>query len=95
MLLATKLIEKKHLMLLMLNSTIKYCWRKKQNWKNDKIIITQQPKSLKVPNIFDIKLVTVKHAKTSCTLSKTIRQDEKVFQVGLGKNSDSPLYSET
>ena len=94
MLLATKLIEKKHLMLLMLNSTIKYYWRKKQNWKNDKII-TQQPKSLKVPNIFDIKLVTVKHAKTSCTLSKTIRQDEKVFQVGLGKNSDSPLYSET
>ena len=94
MLLATKLIEKKHLMLLMLNRTIKYYWRKKQNWKNDKII-TQQPKSLKVPNIFDIKLVTVKHAKTSCTLSKTIRQDEKVFQVGLGKNSDSPLYSET
>ena len=94
MLLATKLIEKKHLMLLMLNRTIKYYWRKKQNWKNDKLI-TQQPKSLKVPNIFDIKLVTVKHAKTSCTLSKTIRQDEKVFQVGLGKNSDSPLYSET
>ena len=94
MLLATKLIEKKHLMLLMLNRTIKYYWRKKQNWKNDKLI-TQQPKSLKVPNIFDIKLVTVKHAKTSCTLSKTIRQDEKVFQVGLDKNSDSPLYSET
>ena len=47
-------------------------------------------------NIIDIKSVPLEHAKTSCKLSKTIRQAKKVSQVGgAGKNSTSPLYSET
>ena len=64
--------------------------------KNTKLIkqlkiITQQSKT-KNPSIVDIKSVTKEHPKTSHKLSKTIRQAEKV---GCGKNSDSPLYSET
>ena len=59
-------------------------------------IITQQPKSLENSNIVDIKLVTIQHPKTSCKLSKAIRQAEKISQVsGDGKYSDSPLYIET
>ena len=42
-----------------------------------------------------VKSVILEHPKTSLKLSKAIRQTEKVSQVGAGKNSDSPLYSET
>ena len=38
----------------------------------------------------------MEHPKTSHKLSKTIRQAEKIFQVGsVKKVSDSPLYSQT
>ena len=58
-------------------------------------IITQQPKTLENPNIIDIKSVTIEHLKTSNKLSKTIRQAEKVSQVGgAGKNCSSSVYSE-
>ena len=38
---------------------------------------THQPKVLENPNIIDIKAVTIKHPKSSCKLSKTIRQLKK------------------
>ena len=61
-------------------------------WK----IIAQQPKAFENANIVNIKSVTIEHPKTSCKLSKTIKQAEKISQVSVaGKNSDSPLYSET
>ena len=57
-------------------------------------IITQKPKAIENPNIFDMKSVTIEYLKTSRKLSKTIRQAKKVFQVGgAGKNYNSPLYS--
>ena len=68
-------------------------WREKlvKWWK----IITQQPNTFENPNIFDIRSVIIKHLKTSCKLSKTKRQAEKVSQVDSGERSNSPLYSET
>ena len=45
-------------------------------------------------NIIDIKSIAIEHPKTSLKLSKTIKQDKKVFQVGTDKNSNSPLYQE-
>ena len=69
--------------------------------KNKKIvklskIITQQPKTIENPNIVDIKPVTIEHTKTSCKLSKTVRQAKTFSQAGGAcKNSTSPLYSET
>ena len=57
-------------------------------------IITQKPKAIENPNIFDMKSVTIEYLKTSRKLSKTIRQAKKVFQAGgAGKNYNSPLYS--
>ena len=58
-------------------------------------IITQQPKPFENPNFIDIKSVTIEHSKTSCKLSKTVRQTQNVSQVGSGKSSNNPLYSET
>ena len=53
-------------------------------------LITQQPKTINNPNIIDII------SETSCKLLKTISQAKMVSQVGgVGKNSTSPLYSET
>ena len=63
--------------------------------KRSKIII-QQTKNLENSNIVNLKSVSIEHFKTSCKLSKAIRQAEKVSQVsGVCKNSDSPLYNET
>ena len=66
---------------------------KKTNTKSVKQskIITQQPKTFENPNIIGIKLVNIEHTKTSHKLSKTIRQAEKVSQVG----SNSSLYNDT
>ena len=58
-------------------------------------IITQQLKTSENANIVDIKSVIIEHPKTSCKLSKTIRQAEKVSHVGSSKSSNSPLDSET
>ena len=58
-------------------------------------IITQQRNIPENPNIIDIKSVDIEHSKTSHKLSKTKRQAKKVFQEGAGKNSYSPLCSET
>ena len=58
-------------------------------------VIIQQPKAIESPNIVDIKSVTIEHPKTSYKLSKTVRQAEKVSQVGSGESSNSPLYSNT
>ena len=57
---------------------------RKKNTKSVKQskIITQKPKTFENPNIVDIKLVIIEHLKTSHKLSKTIRQAEKVSQVG-------------
>ena len=47
-------------------------------------------------NIVVIESVPMKHPKTSRKLSKAIGKTEKISQVSeTGKNSDSPLYSET
>ena len=72
-----------------------YLKRKNTHLVKRSKIITQLLKSLENPKIVDIKSVTKEHPKTSCKLSKTIRQTKKVFQVGSGKSSNSPLYSET
>ena len=59
-------------------------------------IITQQPKSLKSPNITEIKSVNMEHSKTSHKLSKAKRRDKMVSQVvSAGKNSNRPLCSDT
>ena len=78
LLLATKLIQK-YLVLLILNSTINLICRE----KNAKLvkrskIITQQTKTFENRNVVDIKSVTIEHPKTFHKLSKTIRQAEKV-----------------
>ena len=57
-------------------------------------MITHQLKTFENPNIVDIKLVIIEHPKTSHKLSKTIRQCEKVPQIGSGKSSNSSLYSD-
>ena len=54
-------------------------------------MITQQSKTFGNPNIADIKSLTMEHPKTSHTSSKTIRQAEKIFQIGSGKSPNSPL----
>ena len=47
-------------------------------------------------NIVVIESVPMEHRKTSQKLSKAIGKTEKISQVSeTGKNSDSPLYSET
>ena len=48
-------------------------------------IITQQPKTLEIPNIVDIKSVFIEHPET----------ENVSVESGAGKNSNSPLYSET
>ena len=59
-------------------------------------IIAEQPKTIKNPNIIDIKSVTIEEPKPSCKLSKTIRQAEKISQVsGAGKYPTSPLNIKT
>ena len=45
------------------------------------------------PNIFDIKSVTIEHPKTLHELFETIRQAEKVSQVGSGKSSILFIYT--
>ena len=55
-------------------------------------IIAQQPKTIEYPSIVDINLSIVQHPKTSYKLSKTIKQAEKVSEVG---GADNYLYSET
>ena len=64
--------------------------------KNTKLVkkskvITQELKTFEYPNIVDIKSVIIEHARTSRKLSKTIRQAEKLSNVG----SNSSLYSFT
>ena len=46
-----------------------------------------KPKTFENPNIVDIKSIVTEHPKTSHTLSKTIRQADKV-------GSNSSLYSD-
>ena len=53
-------------------------------WSN---IIAEQTKPKENPNLFDIKSVTIEHTKT--------KSPKRAFQVHAGKNSNSPLYSET
>ena len=95
LLLATKLIEKildarnakEYYQSFLKNRTKKLVKRSK--------IITQQRNIPENHNIIDIKSVHIEHSKTSHKLSKTKRQAKKVFQEGAGKNSYSPLCSET
>ena len=62
--------------------------------KQSKIIV-QHPKTLKKPNIVDIRSVIIQHPKTTHKLPKAIKQTEKVCQVnGAEKSSDRPWYSE-
>ena len=53
--------------------------------------ITQQPKSFENSIIVDIKSVAIKQPKTSCKISKNLRQAEEVSQVGYDKISSCPL----
>ena len=64
--------------------------KKTKSGKQSKTI-TQQRNSFENSNIVDIKSVITEHPKTSNKSSKTIRQVEKVSQVG----SHSSLYSDT
>ena len=58
LLLATKVIKKIG-MLVMLKNTINHFWETKtQNWWND-LIVTQQSKTIENPNITDIKSVSI------------------------------------
>ena len=95
LLLATKLIEKIADATNAKQYYKSYLKRKNTHLVKRSKIITQLLKSFENPKIVDIKSVTMEHPKTSCKLSKTIRQTKKVFQVGSGKSSNSPLYSET
>ena len=95
LLLATKLIEKvpdatnakQHYQAVLKNKNKKSVKRSK--------ITTQQPKAIEKPNITELESVFTEHPKNFGKLSKTIRQAEKVSQVGSDKNSNSSLYSET
>ena len=58
-------------------------------------IVTDQPKNFENPNIVETKSVPIEHPKTPRKLSTTIRQAEKVSQVGTSKSSNNSLYSET
>ena len=51
-------------------------------------IITQQPKTLEIPNIADIKSVFIEHPKPE-------NVENVSLESGTGKNSESTLYSET
>ena len=51
-------------------------------------IITQQPKTLEIPNIADIKSVFIEHPKPE-------NVENVSLESGAGKNSESTLYSET
>ena len=66
---------------------------RKKNTKSIKEskVITQQLKTFENPSDVNIKSVIIEHTKTSHKLSKTIRQAERVSQVG----SNSSLYSDT
>ena len=95
LLLATKLIEK-----IADRSNAKQYYSFYLKKKNKKLvtrskIITQHPKTFENLNIVYVKLVTIKPQKTYHKLSKAIEQTERVSQVGSGKISNSPLYSET
>ena len=69
--------------------------------KNTKLVkrskvITQQLKTIqKNPHIADRKWAIIEHLKISHKLFKTTRQVEKISLVCAGKNSNSPLCSET
>ena len=54
-------------------------------------VITQQLQAIENPKIADLKSAIIENLKTSHKLSKTIRQTEKVSQVGAAKNSNSVL----
>ena len=43
-------------------------------------IITQELKTVERPNIFDIKLITTEHPKTTIKLSKSINQPKIITQ---------------
>ena len=73
-----------------LSNSTEYYRRNKISVKQSKIT-TQQLKSIESLNILDIKWVTIGHPKTSQKLSKTIRQAEKVSQIGSGKISNTPF----
>ena len=51
-------------------------------------IITQQPKTLEIPNIADIKSVFIEHPKPE-------NVENVSLESGAGKNSESTLYSKT
>ena len=89
LLLATKLIEIKCLMPVMLRNIIVLIW----NEKNKKLV--KRSNLIKNPNIVYIRSVFTKHSKISQKLSKAIRQTEKASLVDAGKKSNSPLFSET
>ena len=54
-------------------------------------VIAQQPKTIENPNTVDIKSSIIERLKNSRRLSKTIKQAEKVPQIGV---ADNLLYSE-
>ena len=55
-------------------------YKKERHWIRNNYY---QPKTLENPNIVDIKSVIMEHRKMSHNLSRTKRQAEKVFQVGV------------
>ena len=80
-----------------LKNTLNHFWKiktKTKKWLNvqNKLLNNQRLN----PKIIDIKLVIIKHPKTSRILSRTIRRAKKVSEVAGGcKNSSTLLYSET
>ena len=77
----------------MLNKEHCQSFLRKKNTKSVKQskLINQKPKTFEKPSIADLKSVRKEHQKTSYKLSKTRRQAEKIFRVGL----NSSLYGDT
>ena len=74
---------------------ISYLKKKKTKLIKWSKITTQKQKTFENPNIVDIKSVITEYQKTSRKLSKTIRQAEKIPQLGSCKSFNNPLYDKT
>ena len=73
---ATKLNEKKYLILVKVKNTINFIWWKKINTKLVKQtkIVFEQPRAIENPNTVDIKSAIIEHLKASNKFSKTLKQ---------------------
>ena len=73
---ATKLNEKKYLILVKVKNAINFIWWKKINTKLVKQTkkVFEQPRAIENSNTVDIKSAIIEHLKTSNEFSKTLKQ---------------------